>query len=574
MVADDQTLFEKSVRCVKVEYHTENEGTPDVQNEYAEYPGDSDATHISVGPPPAKKTRKRRKKPTTVNDIIVEEIVEATQESAPQETTTTEPVYVMSQPSSTQSFTVAPLMSSDELLQSYVNIVLCDGLPITFMSGFASTHLFNTINQCAGLRENVDPGRLEEMIMERAQNEKYLIGQELQNRTGLSLILESNTVCKESCAILVQFHKDNSIQRRLLGVLMIGDCCDEEKETLMLEYCESFGVPRSSIYTIQNKKLTVSLEDEEGGQLTLPIYIPCVATLFSRAIKQSMNPWRKTLAKIQCSNRSPHFSITDLLRDLQECAPNATDLDAKEVETVTAIIDWLDKARAVHEKITDPNSCKLVTDAVAAVYKFWIQTDRQSGVVPKEMATSLKTDFCNVLCNYKAIQGAMFLDPRIQQLLSATDKTAAIGYLHALYNKLFGGPVEEVPEEDIEEEMDNEDNDEDEDDLTAFLKKKTKSEGSKMHGTKIERLLTEFSHIPLLSSKADLLSYWSKSDQDDCLKRLAVVVHSVAGVQQAFVDPSYIRQVRSNDWIHSEQLQEAIFLVGGGLRLNGTGTSV
>lgn len=108
----------------------------------------------------------------------------------------------------------------------------------------------------------------------------------------------------------------------------------------------------------------------------------------------------------------------------------------------------------------------------------------------------------------------------------------------------------------------------DEDDLTAFLKEKTMNEGAQSPQTSIDKALQLFTNAGILSAKSDLLKYWEESNVGEQLRTLAKVVHSVAAVNRDYLDSGYLRQVRTNDEIHSAELQGAILFLGGNHRLN------
>lgn len=450
-------------------------------------------------------------------------------------------------------------MSSDALIRHYFNIIVCDGLPVTFMSGMASSSLFQVLNQHAGMSGTVEPQHLERMILSQAADERQIIVERLQEAKGFSLILEE---VSNSCAVLAQVYKEGVIERHLLGVLKpYRD--QEEKVKAVLGLCASFSIDKKSIYSILNPTIT--------GRPDAPFNIPCLAELFLDTIKGILSQW-KIFDKIPICLTA---STEELMSAMEQCLSSSAVLgcSSEEAKTLKEIIDCFKKAQSVYENITNPETCKVITDVVAAVYKLWIQTNRQSNAaVPKSFALGLKQNFCNELMNYEPIRAAMFLDPRIQQLLSSEDKAAAKVHLRNLHLQLGGEGAtiaDEVIELEMEEEkVDSDGEEDDDDDLTMFLKEKTKSGQSTVETSSIERLLNDFTSVPLLSAKTDLLSYWETSTLDEQLKRLARVVHSVPAVQRNFIDENYFKQVRANDGVHSVDLQEAIFFIGGNLRLN------
>lgn len=456
------------------------------------------------------------------------------------------------------TITIAPLMTPHELLQHYFKIVVCDGLPINFMSGLASSALFTTFNQCVGLQSNVEPARLQEMILETAESDRQAIVKELQHRKGLAVIVEEHE--ENMCAVLVQFYKNMTLQMYVLGVTQArpADSGNTRRlEEAALSVCSRFSIEREMIYTILCPSETVSATVEP------PYHLPCLASLLESVIKTVVLEW-DLMDKLEYP-----WDFTAIETFVNKARQQSfARVSAGERKAAEGKLQWLEKAVEVYRGILNPESCRVVTDAVAAVYKLWIQMNKQPGTIAKTFAEELKSNFCDPLMNYEPIRAAMFLDPRIQQLLSAEDKAAAKAHLKALHLQLVGGQEEvsyEVVEEELKGEMDEEEEEED-DDLTVFLKEKT---NSSIPSSKIERLLQEFTDVPLLSAKANLLNYWEiKNSVDVQLKDLARVVHASAGVQRQYVDPNFVQQVRQNSWIHSAELQEAIFFVGGNLRMN------
>lgn len=517
-------------------------------------------------PPAKKKARKRSRQPNAAEDLNNYPI-EHEQRTYPDH-----------EPSSSATVTIAPIMTCNELVEHYLNIVICDGMTITFLNGLASSALFSAFNQSIGLQTNIEADQLENMVLCRAQTERQMLITEFYNRNGFSLILETIATCS-SIAVLVQYYKEGHIQRYLLGVLPFEPHYTSGfKVKSALELCRTFGIEKRRIYTLLFTTKTVISRKEDT-----PYHLPCLATLFAETITDCFSQWQNIFDKLDI--KTP-LSLGEMVCELNECPARVTQklrLNREELKTLDSLTEWTKKAFSVYENVTNPETCRVITDVVAGAFKFWIQTNKQVGTVPKAFAQALKTNFCNQLMNFEPIRAAMFLDPRIQQLLSAEDKAEAKLHLKNLYHQLMdsesGGGAElevEIVEEEViikgeEEEVivsrPDEDDDDDDDDLTMFLKEKTKSGQKVIRSSSIDGPLQEFSSVPLLSAKSDLLNYWETSNQDEQLRRLAQVVHSVAAVNRDYVDSNYVRQVRKNDGTHSAELQEAIFFVGGNLRM-------
>lgn len=490
--------------------------------------------------------------------------------------------YADPEPSPSATLTIAPIMTCDELVEHYLNIVVCDGMPITFLNGLASSALFSAFNQSIGLQTHIERDQLESMVLCRAQNERQMLIAEFYNRSGFSLILETIPACS-SLAVLVQYYKEGHIQRYLLGVLPFEPHHTSGfKVKSALELCTTFGIEKQRVYALLFT--TTTSTPTIGRKEDSPYHLPCLATLFTDTIADCVSQWQNIFDKMDIKTPA---SLEELVSELNDCPARGTQklrLNREELKTLDAISEWARKASSVYENMNNPETCRVITDVVVGAFKFWIQTSKQVGTVPKALAQSLKTNFCNQVINYEPIRAAMFLDPRIQQLLSAEDKAEAKLHLKNLYHQLMGSEggggarveVEIVDEavvgeeeegEEIVSRPDGEDDEDEDDDLTMFLKEKTKSGQKVIRSSSIDGPLQEFSSVPLLSAKSDLLTYWETSRQDAQLTRLAQVVHSVAAVKRNYVDSSYVGQVRRNDGIHSAELQEAIFFVGGNLRM-------
>lgn len=483
------------------------------------------------------------------------------------------PVAVAPKPSPASSYDGSAILpiTADDLLHNYINIVVGDGLRVNFMNGLASSRLFSMINNAVGLAP-VEPEWLIHMILERGRAEKNALIEELRGK-GISLIIDFNSSCKSNCSVLAQFFNNGAIVRKFLGNFTIHTL--EEDLERIREIVKSFELPDSCIYTVMST-------DHDLENLNLGFSLPCLADMFMKSVIDTLPWWQKILDKVGMKNVGTYCSFDTICEKLAASEKRLKTLKAQqklnseEVQTVEEIVYWMKRACSVFEKINSDTST-VVTDVVAVVLKFWIQLDKQTGEVPKTFAKDVKTKFCQEVSRHDPINAAIFLDPRIQQFLSPAEKSAARAFLKKVYLQLHGGQDEEgegkdcvmiIEEDDRMKRMTGNEDSEDEDDLTVFLMNKTHSEQSEVQSSKIERLLQDFTDVPLVSAKTDLFAYWESPDRDATLKTLALVVHAIPAVVRNYMDPSYILQVRSNDVVHTSDLQEAILFIGGNLRLS------
>lgn len=486
--------------------------------------------------------------------------------------------------STLQNVIISPSLTADDLLQNYFNIVVGDGLPISFMNGTFSSYLFALINSSVGLASaDVDPAPLMDMIMERAAATKNSLINDLQGKS-ISLLFEMNDLVKDVCVVLAQFFKNGVIVRRFLGIIELHESITQgEIADKVIHLCREYQIPEQKIYAV------LGPGNDRLAEIRLPHSntLPCLAKMFTRSVTSALTRWTVLLEKLgsvpASFGHSPLNEVVDEISACHEkmhCSKIRCGLTGDEQKHLEDLLDWTRKAQVVFDKITDPGRTKVITDVVASVFKFWIQLGKSNSGVAKNLAQSVKNNFCNELSQHEPINAAIFLDPRIQQLLSSADKTAAKEHLKKLHMELNvdeNKTTEDVGQSEAEqEETDHggggDDEEDDEDcDLTEFLKKRTKSAQSEIQLSKIERVLHDFTDVPLLSARTGLLGYWDSNEREGVLKTLALIVHVIPSVQRNYIDANYIRQVRSNDGVHSAELQEAIYLVGGNLRLDSEG---
>lgn len=453
-------------------------------------------------------------------------------------------------------------MTVNELVQNYVDMITCDGMPINFMEGLASSRLFNKINQGMGLAENVSSAHLKELILKQAENETERIRTLLTGVKGISLVLERTG---DFLAVIAQFTSHGKTEKVFLG-MVINNRLDLITKSLF-ELCVSYNISRNMICAIVSDDMQLV----HGEVRDKPVFVPCLATLFGDAIMDAVfKEWPMIFEKLSATQKS-ECELVEFAAQLESLKsdPKRKKLTADEQKTLDIMTDWVNKALVVSQKISNAAECPVITDAIAAITKFWIQMNKNSSMIAKQLAKHMKANCSDQLVKYDPIRAAIFLDPRIQQLLTGADKTAAKVYLKKLHLQLNDGVGEDHHPMAATEVVAAEDtDDDDEDDLTAFLKEQSMSCGSEVQTSKIDRLLGSFTDVPLLSAKTKLLGYWETSDNDPCLKALAQVVHSLSGVaQRNLIDQRYVKQCDVNYELHGNELQTAIFLLGGNMRL-------
>lgn len=489
--------------------------------------------------PPAKKPKRPIKKESVVGDSD-----EKSMDNHPLQTAVIEP---------------------DNLLRNYIDLILVDGLPFDFLDGKIGRTFFGQLNMYSGL--TVDTGTLCEYITMRVKQMKRLFEADMANRP-ISLLIEFDGE-QNTCGILAQFI-NKKIEQRFLGYLDLAKYENgTERWADIQSLCASYGLSEKLIYAA----MTANETAETDIQLPPSVFrLTCLAELFRNAIIAALMPWKSLLDKVLKGGElaATNRSLDELLKEINIACEKklkgmakSLPLDADDWKTLSSISDWLAMAKATYDKIQDAQTHPVVTDVVATVFKFWIQLGKQKEPVPQVFAKSLKAKFCNELSNWGPINAAIFLDPRIQQLLSASDKSAARTHITEVHVRWTCDEEATAKETTVPEMSLSEDDEDDEDDLTAFLKEQSKTGQAAAQTSKIERLLQDFTDAPLVSAKTSVLSYWEKSERDGTLRELSQTILAIPGVARSWVDREHIRRLYSNKSFTPNMYMDDILFLGG-----------
>lgn len=385
IVANEQVLQDASVKSIKIEYvDSEIESVADIID---------NSVPVAVYPGAGVKRKA------------------AVETSIPMK----QPPTIVSPDPSVNTYVQRPLMPLEDLMEHYYNMIVLDGLPLHFTEGLGSSPLFKALNENCGLRHTNLSTLIQKEILERAHKEREQLRENLLATKGFSLILKYDEDYYGTCVVLVQFYSQQRMHTRILGTFLDSVNSSTARSRFAMELLNFLSIPFKLVYSILDTEAEKTFQAQES-----PFYVPCLAKLFLAAIQKAV---QSTIASNYIDTGS---SLNHMIDEIERLLREGQTFLGSESKSTECLIIWLKKASKVHEQIVSLGEGHLATDAVAAVFKFWIQANKQKEEIPLVFAKNIHELFCNKCVLYEPIRAAMFLDPRIQQLLSPNRNLSSI----------------------------------------------------------------------------------------------------------------------------------------------------